>query len=307
MLKTILSWTLLGGLTTGVTAGTPDYYAQETQPGNYVKHIDVQGRTREYRLHVPAHYDGSRRMPVVLVFHGSSASASVIERETAMNVRADSLGFFIVYPDGLHRAWNIGECCHYSFTHHVDETAFAGAILDQLTEGYAADTTRFYSTGYSDGATLSYLLACNIPNRIAAVAGISGTLFNPQPRCQLPHALSVMIVHGTGDHHIPYDGSRGGPAAGKGDHFTYSAPAVTEFWTGRNGCTAPPDSVQHGTVIRKQYSCSDGAEVLFYTIIGGSHGWPGGGRGWIFSPRPPKDMVATDTVVQFFLRHRLGA
>jgi len=306
MVKTI-SAILLGVAVAAMTAGEPAYYSNDTRPGNYIKRVMVGPLEREYRLHVPVRYDGSRPFPVILVFHGSSASASVIERESSFNERADSMGFLVVYPEGLYRAWNIGECCRYSFKHHVDEVAFTQAILDKLEETFVVDSARVYATGYSDGGTLSYILGCTIPNRIAAVAGISGTLFEPEPRCALPRPVPAMVVHGTSDQRIPYLGEPGGPPEGHGQAFTHSAPEVAQFWVEHDRCRTPGDRVQSGHVVRVHYTCAAGSEVLFYTIVGGAHGWPGGGRGWIFSPVPPKDMIATDSVARFFLRHRLPA
>jgi polyhydroxybutyrate depolymerase len=210
-----------------------------------------------------------------------------------------------VYPEGEHRAWNIGECCHFAYRKNVNEAAFVNDILEQLREDFQIDTTRIYSTGYSDGATLSYLLACKMPHRLAAVAGISGTLFTPEPQCALPAPMPVMVVHGTADHSIPYQGHAGGPPGSvTQDHFNLSAPGVTAFWVSHDHCAGEPDTAQHGNVIRAHYRCPDGAEVVFYTILGGAHGWPGGGRGWVFSPVPPTDMSATDSVIRFFFRHQ---
>jgi polyhydroxybutyrate depolymerase len=227
----------------------------------------------------------------------------VLERETSLDERADVQHFFVVYPQGLRRAWNIGECCYYAFTHGVSEIAFMTAMLDQLRATVTIDTSRVYVTGYSDGGTLSYLLACALPDRIAAAAAISATLFDPLPSCSLPHPVPVMIVHGTGDHQIPYQGRPGGPASGRRPSLYHSVYDVTKFWLDRNRCYTMPEQVRTNRVIRVRYRCADSAEVLLYTILGGEHGWPGGGRGWIFSPQPPQDMVASDTVVRFFFRH----
>lgn len=306
-LRATLFRIIAGGALFALTAAEPEFYTHETVPGDYAKKVDVDGRTRDFRLHVPAGYDGTRPLPVFFVFHGSSADAGVIERETSFDDLADSLGAFVVYPEGLHRGWNIGECCRYSFTHRVDEAAFVSTILDRLERGFRVDSSRVYATGYSDGGTLSYILGCQLPDRIAAVAGVSATLFDPQPRCVGARPVPAMVIHGTGDTHIPYAGQAGGPAAIRMQHRNLSAPAVTAFWVARDACDASPERVQVRRVTRERYACPDDAEVLFYTIAGGEHGWPGGGRGWIFSPRPPTDMNASDTIATFFLRHRLQA
>lgn len=304
------------GVRTGITvalaailltlvASEPEYYTHETAAGDYVKKIDVAGSPREFRLHIPGGYDGKRRLPLLLAFHGSSASASVIERETSFDDLADSLGFIVVYPEGLHRGWNIGECCRYSFMHHVSEIAFVSSLLDRLERGMKVDTTRVFATGYSDGGTLSMLLACVLSARITAIAAVSSTLFDPLPACAIARPVPTLIIHGTADSHIPYGGQRGGKASLRVQHQTLSAPQVTQFWVDRDGCNAAPSVRQSGRVVRREYTCPQSTTVLFYTIDRGQHGWPGGGRGWIFSPRPPGDMNATDSIVKFFMRQHI--
>ncbi len=288
-----------------LVASEPEYYTHESRAGDYVKRMNVDSRPREYRLHIPTGYDGSRPVPLLFVFHGSSASAAVIERETGFDDIADSLGFIVVYPEGLHRGWNIGECCRYAYMERVREIAFVQRMIDHLEAGLDIDPSRVFATGYSDGGTLSMLLACRLSGRIAAVASVSGTLFNPLPPCLVTRPVPVVIVHGTADSHIPYLGQRGATADVRAQHATLSAPQLTQFWVDRDDCDATPATMQSGRVIRKAYSCPQGAQVLFYAIEGGEHGWPGGGRGWIFSPVPPSDMNATDSITAFFLRQRI--
>ena len=184
-----------------LVASEPEFYTHESHAGDYVKRMHVGGHLREFRLHIPTGYDGIRAVPLVFVFHGSSASATVIERETGFDDIADSLGFIVVYPEGLHRGWNIGECCRYSYMENVNEIAFVQGMLNHLEAGLAIDRTRVYSTGYSDGGTLSVLLACTLSNRITAIASVSGTLFTPLPSCTLTRPVPVLIVHGMADSH----------------------------------------------------------------------------------------------------------
>ena len=288
-----------------LVASEPDYYTHESHTGDYTKKIYVDGRPREYRLHIPVGYAASQPLPLVFVFHGSSASASVIERETSFDRLADSVGFVVVYPEGLHRGWNIGECCRYSFMQRVNEKRFIAALLDYLEAGLSIDRSRVFATGYSDGGTLSVLLACSLSDRIAAIASVSGTLFDPLPACQLTRPVPVMVIHGTADSHIPYAGQSGAKAATRGQHHTLSATQLVQFWVEHDGCSDRPRELHVGRVVRIEYSCRDSASVLFYSITGGEHGWPGGGRGWIFSPMPPSDMSATDSIAAFFMRQKL--
>jgi poly(3-hydroxybutyrate) depolymerase len=115
-----------------------------------------------------------------------------------------------------------------------------------------------------------------------------------------------MLINGTGDHNIPYEGKQGGPGYVRGAHHEYSAPQVAEFWAQHDSCVVPPTIIRVRNVEKASYECAGGrTEILFYTIFNGQHGWPGGGRGWIFSPKPPSDMAASDTIAAFFLRHRI--
>lgn len=304
-MKLTLIWALVVLVSGAMTAAESEFFTPPSKPGDYVKKIKSGDRVRTYRLHLPVHYDGTKALPLLIVFHGSSASASVIERETSLDERADSLNFIVAYPEGLHRGWNVGDCCNYSFVKHVDDLGFTVALINDLAHGLNLDTTKVYATGYSDGGTMSYLLACTYPEKFAAVAGVSGTLFDPYPTCDSTRKVPVMVIHGTGDKQIPFIGRTGNtPATERGQHTEHSAPDVVHFWIGQEHCTQVPEQTKSGTVIRDSYACGS-SEVLFYTILGGSHGWPGGGRGWIFSPVPPKDMIATDTIVRFFLRRSL--
>ncbi|MDQ2889569.1 MAG: alpha/beta hydrolase-fold protein [Gemmatimonadota bacterium] len=287
-----------------LAASEPPYFRHESQPGDYVKKMYIGGRFRDFLLHIPAGYDARRSVPLIFVFHGSSASASVIERETSFDMIADSLGFVVVYPEGLHRGWNIGECCRYSFMEHVSEVAFVKALIGRLEAGLNLDRSRIFATGYSDGGTLSMLLACSTPQLITAVASVSGTLLDPLPECNVSKPVPALIIHGTADSHIPFKGQAGVRSTAPGQHRTLSAPELTRFWVRRDRCNESPSVSRSGRVVRTEYSCPDSAEVLFYVIEGGEHGWPGGGRGWIFSPRPPADMDATDSIVRFFMRRR---
>ena len=297
----------LAAVLLALVASEPEYYTHESEAGDYVKKIDIDGRPREYLLHIPAGYDASHPIPLVFVFHGSSASASVIEAETSFDRIADSLGFIVVYPEGLHRGWNIGECCRYSYMEHVSEIDFTASLLNHLQAGLSVDRARVYATGYSDGGTLSLLLACSLSARIAAVAAVSGTLFDPLPVCNLTRPVPVMIIHGVADTHIPFNGQRGAKANVRATHETLSAPQLTQFWVQRDKCSESPAVKRTGRVVRTEYACPDSANVVFYAIDKGEHGWPGGGRGWIFSPVPPSDMSATDSITTFFLRHRLAS
>lgn len=297
-----VTWIAIGSVSLSLKSAAPALFTVPTHAGDYNEAIKSDGRIRKFNLHVPPGVQSGAPLSLVLAFHGSSASASVIERETAFNPRADSINAVVAYPEGLHRGWNIGECCRYSFMKGIDDIEFSMDIIHTLQRSMNISRDRIYATGYSDGGSLAYLIACRHSDEIAAVAAVGSTLYDPLPKCRGP--VSILNIHATGDRNVPFAGKRGSVAAtDRGEHTEHSAADVVNFWLDNNQCARIPVRSITGKVKRESYTCPR-AEVLFFSIEGGEHGWPGGGRGWILSPIPPKDVAASDSILSFFLGHR---
>ncbi len=135
--------------------------------------IEVDGRDRHYTVHEPAKAGQDSPLPVVLVFHGGGSNAGVMARYAKMNDKADDAGFLVVYPSGTGRAkriltWNGGDCCGYAARQKVDDVKFVDQMLDDLAKRYRIDKRRVYATGISNGAMISYKLAAELADRIAA-------------------------------------------------------------------------------------------------------------------------------------------
>lgn len=169
--------------------------------------INVGGVDRTYRLYQPAGLPPSA--PLVVMLHGGFGSAKQAERSYGWDELADSEKFAVVYPNGSHRAWNAngGGCCGRSARDGVDDVAFISATVADIAKNVRIDSARIYATGMSNGAIMSYTLACNT-QIFAAIGPVSGTQLDP---CQSPHPTSVMHIHGTGDPLVRYTG---GPGAG---------------------------------------------------------------------------------------------
>jgi polyhydroxybutyrate depolymerase len=260
-------------------------------PGHTDGVLQFGGASRQYTLHVPAGYSGQ---PSALVFsmHGFLSNYTEQQTLTGFSALADREGFLVVYPNGAGAnmlAWNAGDCCEYTDTGR-DDVGFIGALIDEIGRSACVDLNRVYATGYSNGGFLSHRLACELGNRIAAIATVAGVLGIPPEACNPPRPVSVLQLHGSADLVVPYPG---GVPAGWEMSFPgvtppqfRSAEATRDFWASKNGCAlqlAP--GVTSGEVACNAYAaCAGDSRVELCTIDGGGHTWPSGDHSTIGGP-----------------------
>ncbi|MCB9762570.1 MAG: polyhydroxybutyrate depolymerase [Alphaproteobacteria bacterium] len=263
-----------------------------------VRHLRTDdGLRRDYRVHTPAGWDGESALPVVLVFHGGGGNAEGTQVNVGMDAAADAHGFLAVYPDGVGQkvlgtelnTWNGEYCCGVAQEQGVDDVAYVDQLLDALAARYPIDPARVFATGISNGGIMSHMLACNLPERIAAIAPIASP--GPPPSCAADTPVAVQIIHGTDDPCALYDGGDecGGcwsrvieQVTGREVEDTdlfpcASVPDQVALWRVANGCTEESAvTYQQGAATCVQYSdCASGRPVSLCSIEGGGHSWPG--------------------------------
>lgn len=268
--------------------------ATDTQSGS----ISVDGRTRTYLLHVPARHDATGRIPLVLVLHGATQSPESAERMSGMSGLADREDFVVAYPSGTGRlsrvpTWNSGNCCGYALTNQVDDVGFIRALIDKIESEYPIDPKRVYVTGISNGAMMSFRLACELSDKIAAVAPVEGA---QNLDCRPAHPVSVIIFHGTSDRLVPFDGGSTPYQVGGRRTDTPVADTVA-FWVKEDGCASAPRHEESSEVHTTIYAgCKDGTGVALYAIQGGRHMWPG-------LAISGNNVPASDLMWSFFTQH----
>jgi polyhydroxybutyrate depolymerase len=277
--------------------------------------VRVGGRSRTYLLHVPAGSTSEPR-PLVLVFHGGASNAAATERLTGFNDLANREDFLVAYPNGSGRlaavlTWNAGRCCGYAVENRIDDVAFVRAILDDIGAVARVDAARVYATGISNGGQMSYRLAVDMPDRIAAVAPVAGSLEVEAPAAQTP--VSVVHFHGTNDENLPMAGGRGTRGVA-GVSFTSVAASLAP-WVKAGGCKPEPaverlpDRARDGTSVeRRSYpGCKPGIEVVLYVIEGGGHSWPGRPARERLLGVATRQISATEVMWQHFRDKKAGA
>jgi polyhydroxybutyrate depolymerase len=245
------------------------------------RHLQVNGVDRTYLIHLPP--AAVSPAPLLLVLHGGGSTAQATERNAGFDGVADANGFIAVYPSGIDLGWADGRGMDPPDQAGVDDVAFIGSVLDDVSSQYAVDPERVYVTGISNGAFMAQRLACDLSDRIVAIAPVAGTL-STGVSCQPDRPVSVLEMHGTADPLVPY---LGGTMTGRGGQSTIVSVAdEVSAWAGRDGCPEPPQTssppplVNDGTRLETTTydGCQDGTAVWLYTLVGGGHTWPNGAQ-----------------------------
>jgi polyhydroxybutyrate depolymerase len=236
--------------------------------------IVSSGKKRRYLLYVPKSYDPARPTPLVISIHGYAEWPAHQMQISRWNDLADRYGFLVVYPSGtgFPLQWHThGESG--IATGPFADVAFISDLIDRLENQYNIDPARIYANGLSNGGGMSFMLACKLSERIAAVGMVSGAYLLPWNKCQPTRNVPAILFHGTADPIVPY---QGGPSRSFDLPFPYIPDWVTAL-AQHNGCSGTSVPIPtHGEVSGVHYTGgATGADVVFYTIAGGGHAWPG--------------------------------
>jgi polyhydroxybutyrate depolymerase len=280
--------------------------------GNAPGSITVDGHNRTYELHVPASYKGEQAVPLVVVLHGRTRTGHITAGLTQFDAVADAHGFLVVYPDGLDNSWADGRGVTPSDTDGIDDVKFLSELIRKLARNYKIDPSRVFVTGYSNGGFMSLRVACELSGQVAAVGVVAATMGEiTSSHCHPERPVSVMLIQGTKDPLVPF---QGGPMGANGSHgMILSLQKTAEKWVGLDACDSKPESsaiadkAADGTNIRRDIfsGCKEGAEVIAYTVEGGGHTWPGG------KPYLPESVIgktsgnmdASEVLWEFFSKH----
>lgn len=304
------------GSSAGCSAGT-------IGAGDYDRTLSYGGRQRDYHLHVPPGYRRGIAAPMVLSFHGGGGNAAGQERLTAMASKSDAAGFILVEPDGIPnpllrrvRTWNAGNCCGRAKRVNSDDVSFIHALIDTLEGELCIDRRRTYATGLSNGAMMSYRLACELSDRIAAIAPIGGGMgdrdLDRDPpaevfKCAPTRPVPILHIHGLADQCYHFAGGKSG--SGLSNTTFVSIPATIDGWVARNHCskTTAVTYARGAARCRKYQDCAGGGDVVLCTIEGAGHNWPGRPYpAWLkrtCGGEATEDLSANDLIWNFFKAH----
>ncbi len=231
---------------------------------------------RDYIIYIPANYTGTTAVPLLFNFHGYTSSANAQMWYGDFRSIADTAGFIIVHPEGTLDGTGT---THFNVGwggSSVDDVSFTSALIDSISDQYNINQDRVYSTGMSNGGFMSFRLACELSDRIAGIASVTGSILpGTLTNCNALHSTPVMQFHGTNDGTVPYSGGAG---------WTEPISSLVDYWANFNNCSSPPvienvpdiNAADGSTVEKYSYLNGDNCtEVIHYKITNGAHTWPG--------------------------------
>ena len=192
---------------------------------------------RPFEVFVPSTYSSESAMPLVVLLHGFGASGIIQNLYFGLQPLAESRGFLYAYPDGTINAidrqfWNATDaCCGFGST--VDDVAYLTALVEDVQSNYTVDPKRIFFVGHSNGGFMSYRMACDRADVVAAIVSLAGATWEDNTNCNPTEPVSALQIHGTADDTIQFDG---------GTLFGSDHPGARETvasWSANNGCTGP--------------------------------------------------------------------
>ena len=229
--------------------------------------ILINGIYRNYITYVPSIYQPSQPTSLIFNLHGRTSTAWQQMWYGDFRDIADTANFIIVHPQGLLdntgvTHWNLGQS-------NIDDIGFLNSLYSHLVSNYNINLDQVYSTGMSNGGYMSYYLACNMNDKIAAIASVTGAMGTfTQLNCNPNNPTPVMEIHGTADFTVPFNDIING----------------IEYWRDYNNCNLIADTTlmpdlnfgDLSTVKHIVYNNGDnGVTTELFKVINGGHTWPG--------------------------------
>ena len=252
-------------------------------PGDYRFSFVHQGKTREYLVHVPRSYSGTPT-PMLMALHGGGGDADLQADDERYKLisKSEQAGFIAVFPNGYSRfssgilaTWNAGACCGGAQRDDVDDVGFLREVIRRVERQARIDRNRAFITGMSNGALMSWRMACEASDLIRGIAPVEGT--DNTASCKPARPVAAIEFHSLDDDHIPINGGKGVSAL-TDTNFT-SVGATQAKWVQLDHAEASARRVLTvpGAHCDLHSAKPGGVPLELCLTDAGGHSWPGGG------------------------------
>jgi polyhydroxybutyrate depolymerase len=283
-------------------------------PGNKEVEIFHDDYLRRTNFYIPKRLK-RRNRSLVLCLHNEGETPESMKRLTRhrFNELADHNGFIIGYPEGLNKYWNDGREDSISLSHYnqIDDVGFIEKLIDYSIDSFRVDADQIFVTGLSNGGFMTFRLACELSKKIKGIASVSASLALDQlVNCSADSTVSVMIINGTRDPMMPYDGGEM-IVDERSQGSILGANETIEYWMSENTCKEKSNKKDISNTnlfdetrseLLTYSSCDNKAKVALITVTNGGHTWPGGRQymGEKTIGKTAKDFDASKEIWKFF-------
>ena len=259
--------------------------------GDHEIKLAFDGEQRRYFAHIPLN-DVNGPRPIVFVLHGGGGNIEDMVIYSQMNKISDKYGFILIYPEGSGRivggkifaAWNTGQSDLVTTSNDV---AFFSELIDDVSKRINIDKNKIYVSGISNGGRMTYRLACELSDKIAAIAPIAGNEFFFE--CNPTRSVPTIHFHGLKDPCSPYIGGE----CGKCFNEYFNAVLKKDVEVGGYACNSVEEHIDNWKNINKNSKTSEiifesetarcvswgnnqKNEIVLCTADNLGHNWPGG-------------------------------
>ena len=241
--------------------------------------VDQGGKPRTALISRPADVGPTERLPVVFFLHGLGGTSEIMFDEAANGFTPATHRVIAVFPQGVWRSWNAGQCCRPSTTLGIDDVAFLHALVTDMKRRPQVDPTKVFMTGFSNGGMMVYRYLCDHADEVAGAMSVAGiNISGCEPNAPVP----FLQMSGTKDIVVPYYGDNSALGRLFGPWSIPTAQGSIEAVSDAMGCdprsTAGPSSTFKQFVVtsREWTSCPSGGRVRFVTYGEQGHWWPSG-------------------------------
>lgn len=228
------------------------------------KTISYENGTRVWYEHVPASYDGTKAVPLVIALHGAYNTGDKFAPDSEWASVSDAHGFIVIFPNGDGNGTALSWHDWVFDGSKPDDVGFLAKVIGKLEATYKIDATRVFLSGFSDGGDMSSFFAAERPDLIAGIAPWAGdwSTGDGQSDSQLKPTLPVPVwlQRGSDDNSDP----------GRVSLATQDT-QQTNFWINlAHDGTTPQVSVFNGNQHTSTYT-GGAAEVRYTSIVGLGH------------------------------------
>lgn len=277
------------------------------EPGRYEIHLRHDGIERAALVHVPRNHEPGRATPLVMALHGGGGGMiyQASDSKYGLITKSEQAGFIAVFPNGISdvdsgmlATWNAGTCCAKARDQNVDDVGFLRKLVADVAGRISIDRQRVFAIGMSNGAMMSYRLACEASDVFKGIMAVAGT--DNTRRCEPAHPVPVLHIHAHNDDRVLFEGGAGKAFRNEALVSDFvSVPATIAKWVKLDHAgTAQRVLTVPGAWCDLHKAGPGGAAVKLCVTDSGAHSWPGGEKDR--GETPSTAIIANDLMWEFF-------